>query len=1110
MKSCGLKTIKIGKQDVPFSKVIAALDATQNVKNLNQAIVEGHRFLPDSVDARAWETWFKNIHDVSSGRPITESDIVGYEGADERVFKLRNLLNMEDYIETVKGGRHYRLLPETVNIINATKKRLIRDNTYLTDNQIDALIDSVESALFVDKAIKKSTELRTKAKKNISRKLGTHPSYSTFRKLVDTDMRLVQPEHREMYIEVLAVLAQHSKVLNIDPDGVLLDKTKIVLAGLNQPKLYEGIDLDNPEDKKFRISQIIRTGIDGSALSLPQEKQFVKELKGLLTEENLSQLDNMQLQHLIEGLQNIQQGFLPHVVYDIATDIKANKVRDIIIPVLNGIEKISLTNAAQRFYGKVKSSALKGNTNEIAEIIRSSPFSVVDEVFGSKKTEIFNNIFRPLGIAQEKFSTQSTAIQASADKVNTNWVRKFKGNDLTRSQYKIKLLEKQKEFEANPGLFSANSYVGRIINDVNKRKTTFYSKADVEILESLQDEFFKNGKFDIAAMEASLTPEEKAVVDFNIELNKQMTPIVTFTSGVIRGERVDTLNEYSHSNILDADGQEMDLKTLQERFKGSAKSGTLNERANLDNAPLIALDPLGDSVKAAKMTLMDYHLTPAIRLTNRATTRALDAIGEASPDSLQATGAQALKLAVDEAVETQISVAAEQYSFTTEVWKELVKNSYAVQLASVPRAFAELLSNVGMAVFTAPTATIRAISDRNSLAYDTETAIYVMERGGSVQMSKLYDGGSYSGKYVEQSHFDNVKRQKARASDQVTDRLNRVAQTVSSSRFAGKVRGVMDASIDGLLSGPDKLVTRPVYWGTFEQVFEQQTGQKFDKSKSKDEAYWDKHADDIAFALAEADKISITIGASNNPFVAIAKLKRKPGDTHRNAYRLLSGYLMKFLIFEGSTFRSGFLSAIGKGRYTKAQGAAILLGATLRMSLYFPLLTLFSAAMAGALGIESDEEEQPIDEMFRNEVIGSLVTIISQGRLSAFPRVPINMAIEEVNQEHLGFLRGDKEYDPYKHSLVFNLISDQDFRYGRSFSDMLTKFAGPYRPLIRDFGKLHKELAIIKTAKDEGRIDAAQEAFLLRALLMSLGYTGNLPVYRDILHLYNTHIWNNK
>ena len=61
-----------------------------------------------------------------------------------------------------------------------------------------------------------------------------------------------------------------------------------------------------------------------------------------------------------------------------------------------------------------------------------------------------------------------------------------------------------------------------------------------------------------------------------------------------------------------------------------------------------------------------------------------------------------------------------------------------------------------------------------------------------------------------------------------------------------------------------------------------------------------------------------------------------------------------------------------------------------------------------------------------------------QGTLTSLPRVPINFALELVNEHYLAWTKKwMRTYDSYKHSMVFSMISDKDFRYGKSFADFV-------------------------------------------------------------------------
>ena len=1074
--------------------MVKALSAAANETDYNKAVVKSYKEMPDNVTVAEWEGWFKKIHDVSAGAAIQTKDLIGYEDSEnKRANRLRDLLNLESRAKTAKGEKGHRLLPETVAAINATKKRLVERGETLNDAQINALIDSIESALFVSKLVNKANALRKRAKMSIKAKLGSAPeSFPVFNKLVNIDMRGIPIEYRQKYIEVLQELADPKKILDFSEHGELLDKAKDVLEHATATKPQQDVKDDDLGEKSVRIKLIKSKKVDVSKLATRFERDAARLLQNL-TEEDLDLLNNRQLQHLIDGIEAIKYGVLPHAVFDIITDIDANRAVSILTPILAKGPSKAWSQQAQKLYGNMKSALLKSGsnvkTNAIAEIIRSSPKTVVDEVFGNRTSDIYDNVYRVLGVAEDRLTSATQKIMERTEVIEKKLGKKFKRNARVKIKFKLKLYEKQLESESNPDTYNAMDYVKRIYKDV-KEGSTNYTQRDVDMIKELVEEFTTDGVFDLAKLEASMTPVEKEVIKHNRDLALEMQPLVEFTSGVIRGERVETLNNYSASSVVGTEADQ-DLQNVKSRMVGTAKSRNLQERfKDGENAPLISLDVTGDAARSAVSVLRDFHLTPAIRQTQRTVKRLKKNLaGTKGKDS-----AKALELTLEESIDSLIANNFAPAGIGEKVIKGIIKASYLSQLASAPRAIAETISNVSAAVIFDHKALMTGLGSGSLMGRDT-SFIYALQNLGSTQLSKMYDKGAYGGKFVETSFTDlnSIKRDKALS--QFEEGLERVQDVLSYAQRPAEALGEI------LISAPDKVITRAMYWGKFQNAFKELTGQDPDLTKiaANDEAYMQKFKNELSIATKEADRLSVQVGATNNKTIGIQKYQFKSGDSAtRNAYRAVNGYLMRFMTFEAATFRSGYLSAMNGSKADRVKGAKILVGATTRMAIYFPMYQALASLLSSAFFDDEEEEDPNLAEELKTSVLGSLIGFITQGRLGAVGRSLIAWPIEQVNKEYIERVLGE-EYNPFKDSLVYSPLTGK----GISPSKIFQSFSGPLGPLFRDLEKLDKDYKRANRLKDEDKREAAWDSFRIRGAGILAQYFVGVPFYKDIIRIWN-------
>ena len=1110
---CGINSVKIGSEEVPYSKVAAALAAAEKSNTYSEAVEAGWVKLPNSVTPSAWEKWFKRIHLVNTQGNITAEDISGFD--DNKTQRLKRLLNMDDYLETTKGKRYYKLLPETVNIIASYRRRLLEQHDLLNEDQVTALTDAIENVIWANNTTQKANATRNKAIASLNTKLGAGNKqyYNIFRSVLKIPLQAIKdPILKEKYLRVLGALSERTAVLSLKKLGSVLSDAKDIIANAQEFKQTEeelaalnSTDAKNdPVKHKFWSAAILNrlkqfkmpTGLT------TDEKRIVKKLEGL-TAADLDLLTHSQLRLLHDTIENVEGEVLPAILNDILWTVQAHKVAAVIEPVVTGMKPGGLSKLGQKLYGNLKKHVTKSN-NALLEIIRSSPKHVVDEIFGSKGTAVFEETFGFLAKQQQQMELANLRLTEKTEKVEGIHKKFFKGkvNKVTKSIYKLKIYEKALEHASNPDQFSPMEYIQRIIDE--SHKDIFYTQYDRTLLEELIKEYAPNGEFDIKLLEASINPAEQQVLDHNRSVNDEKVKKVLFVSGVYRGQRVDQLVNYSPSNVIGESGQERSLDELVSRINGTSFGSKAANKRTATKAPLISLDVTGDVLKSAKEVNVEYYMAEPVRVTQRALTFLTKKLQNENASSLHQQGAAALQQALKMNIESNLGRQAEQYSFGKKVAAFFLKHGYAAQLASAPRAVAEFISNLGFALLNNPRSFVQGITSLSTYSMDAGKGQAIAEALRSKQISKLFGKGNYSGKFVEGSFFDYEGKQVRKAKSPMAARM----EYIRSLLFDNKLANFPSMLADKALSGPDKMIARPIYFGEVASKFKEITGQEidFEKVAAQDEAYMKLHEEALNEASNSADQQSILAGASNNPYAGISKLDKNPTDPFTTkAYKYVSGYLMRFMIYEASTFRTGVLSAVGQGRYSKAKGAQILAASSIRLGLYFPMYSYLAAAFAMLLGFDDDEKEkEDLGEAIQRDVFGGILTMMTQGRLTSLPRVPINFAIEHLNEKWGQDLRNGEEYDSYKHSIVFNMVSGRDFARGKSFNDLLMKFSGPLRPLQKDAAKIWDAQQRINSTKDPTKKAELEAALAKRYALMVAGHTGFAPFYKDMMRILNT------
>ena len=194
-----------------------------------------------------------------------------------------------------------------------------------------------------------------------------------------------------------------------------------------------------------------------------------------------------------------------------------------------------------------------------------------------------------------------------------------------------------------------------------------------------------------------------------------------------------------------------------------------------------------------------------------------------------------------------------------------------------------------------------------------------------------------------------------------------------------------------------------------------------------------------------------------NPFQKAAKLnvdKSKP--TYRRFIATVNNYLTNFMITEFNTARAAAYSLVTEGRIPKPKAAAMLTGVYLRVVTYTLMANIITGGFYSLLGFDKDDEEE--EELTWDDVVraaaGGFISMLVSRNFGNIFKIVENYGIEQLNEEYGDMLRQGEEYDPYKHSLVFNKIKEKEITKD-PLKTLSVNFAGPYGETVKGVWKIN-------------------------------------------------------
>ena len=871
-------------------------------------------------------------------------------------------------------------------------------------------------------------------------------------------------------------------------------KSRIVESTTKEPKTEAEI----AEERAELMSAVEAAKVNVSRLVMEEERTLARQLAKLMRTEAIERLSNQQLETLLAVIDNINNGFVTHAAQRLAETMNASNRAESLSESVAKAKPLSVST----FIGKIKAGITKNN--KFFESVKRNPLAYLDQVFGDfKTTRIYDAIFKPLAQAYDTFSLEMKRVDQRLTDAQNAVMKSFKNdpNKARMSSYKMMAYMLQREFEANPDNKQVNpaaDFIRATIDHINKGQSFFKGK-DAEMLQQILDDF-GGEQIDSQKLYDSFNKAERNALAVMEDINKSMGSKAVFTGAVIRGRRVDALNQYAHHNVLSTSGQ-MDrsadvsiIEAYNQSMRASTKAKNLIERTGV--ATPLNFDVFSSVSRGSRFTLTDFYLTEPIRTSRKTisdTRKLLEERGDVTKQENEIVNSieNALELALDDLLTRTFS----QSTMLENVVQYVKKTGYRLVLASATRAGAEYLSNVNFAVIYAPKDFAAGMANKKMVM--GTVGIDVMSNLKSTQLSRMYPNEILSGRMIDTSVLGEKAGDKGgRAYGDVRNKITQIYNGLLSPAKKG-----IELVADTLISAPDKAIIRPLWFGSFENAFVEITGKKpdFEKISANDEAYMEANQEALDKATDTADQVTTLAGAADNPFKSMLRGKY-PSKAKQTAllqfFNNFNSFMTRFLIYEYISARTAVNAMMGNGMISKRQGAALLGAVVTRMVTYTLLNTVFALLLKQAFGLGDEEDEKDIENQFGQALASTAVSLIVGRDFGNVVKGLLNYGVENLNEEFLDELR-DGDYDPYRDSIAYTFVpADKEYK-SNTLADYIRNLMGP-------FGTFYKmaEFGVKALSADEKK-DPAARLRQLRELnerlpLEVLGNLGLIPLYRDI------------
>jgi ribosomal protein S18 acetylase RimI-like enzyme len=867
-------------------------------------------------------------------------------------------------------------------------------------------------------------------------------------------------------------------------------------------------DEEIAKEKQELITALKDTKVSVDGLNTQDERNLAERLVKLVSSDAVNKLSNNELKNLLKVLDNINNNYLPHYAQLMVEKLTA----------INNAK--TLTSAIQKavvaplsgLYSRVKS--LITRKGAISEMIRRNPLFNIDQLFGDYKTkDIFNSILNKAAEGESMFVKQLKTVQNILERAEEKVAKSFKldANKTLMSKFKMMTYLIQLEYDSNKGSKQVNpsaEYLKATIKHIDEGKSQF-GERDANMLQEILDKYGKvvgkdeKGKdiieIDNEKLYSSFNQAEKEAIKAIRDINESLKEKAEYTASIIRGDRINPLTNYVHLNVLhehqpnDATSGVAFVNDYNNSMRPSTKAKSLIERTG--KVSPLNFDVFASAQRGAKFVLMDYNLTEPIRTARKTLNQTIANFEESGRIPKEKREIiNAIQSAFEEVVDNILTNSFISTSIADDVADYISKQGYRSVLAGTGRFASELMSNIGFALIADPKAFASGVKNRGVVM--SSDAPIIMENVGSKQVNRIFPTDTLSGKLIDTNILKQASGVKgAKSKNPVKNKIQQI-WNLSGKKYVNTV----ELAADALISTPDKLIMRPMWFGSFANEFKKISGEEinFEKIASKDEAYMNKHKEAIDKAKNIADEKSVMTGSTENPFMGILKGTVKPNQSALlKLFNNFNSFMTKFLIFEFVTARTAVNAAIGNGSLTKKQGIALLGAVTTRMVVYTLLTQMLGSGLVGLVyGDEEEEDEKSFWQKLGQAFTSAFTSMIFGRDFGNATKTLVNYGLERANEEYLDFLR-EGEYDPYKDAIQFSIVPPEKKGEQRDLKDFLLNMGGAFGPTLKTLDLITRK-TFEEDKKEKDAIERQKKEINVRIPLEVLGNAGLVPLYKDV------------
>jgi hypothetical protein len=876
-------------------------------------------------------------------------------------------------------------------------------------------------------------------------------------------------------------------------------------------------DEEIAKKKNESISVLQKQKVNAEGLPSQDERNLAKRLAKFIKEtspENLMKLNLTDLKNLLKVTSNINNNYLPHYAQVMVEKLNAINNGKVIAGAIKTAKPLSFS----ALYSKLKAAIIRSQKGGISELVRRNPLFYIDQVFGNFKTkDIFNALFEKAAEGEANFKAELKKVQNILENAESKVAKSFKLNpDKTlMSKFKMMTYMIQLEYESNKGSQQVNpaaDYLKATIKHIDEGKSRF-GERDGNMLQDILDKYSTNGQIDIEKLYNSFNQAEKDAINDIRGINESLKDKAQYTAAIIRGDAIDPLNNYVHLNVLH-DTEPLDMSAATDFLNQANNSRRPSTRAKslitrTKGAKPLNFDVFASAQRGAKFVLLDYNLTEPIRTARRTINQATaDLEKEGRLPKQQREIKNAIEGAFEESVTNLLTNSILQNTFADEVIDFIGKQGYRAVLAGTGRFAAELTSNISFALLADPKAFTAGTKYRDIIM--STDAPLVLENVNSKQTNRIFPADTLAGRLVDTSILNQAAGiQSSSSKNPVFNKMQQIYNLTIK-----KPKNIIELAADTLISTPDKLVMRPLWFGSFANEFKSITGNDVDFKKiaENNEAYMEANKDAIEQSKKLADERSVMAGATDNAFMGILKGTLKPNQSGwAKAFNNFNNYMTRFLIFEYMTARTAIYALVGDGSLSKKQGAAMLGAVFTRMTVYTVLSSMLASGIMGLVGFddEEDETEKSLMQKIGQSLVGTFASLLFGRDFGNATKLAINYGLEEINEKYLDFLR-EGDYDPYKDGIAYSLIPRED-RPNDNLPNLLMSMSGSLGPALNTADLIYKNRTRIITGKTTKKeLDAIQReerTVKQRIPLEVLGHLGFIPFYKDVRKAVNNSIY---